>query len=96
MGEVNTRRYHGRLVAALTPPVDRTLLIASLDTRVQYGAEQYHLSSHEFGDGTVDPKGYLRIESFHLDRGTPVWRYAIADALLERRLMMPPAGTPPM
>jgi predicted glycogen debranching enzyme len=90
VGDVNTRRYHGLLIAALTPPVDRTLLIASLDTRVQYGTDRIYLSTHEFADGTVDPHGYLHIESFHLDNGVPVWRYAIADALLEKRLVMAP------
>ena len=90
VGEINTRRYHGLLVAALSPPVARTLLVSSLDTTVQYGPERYRLATHEYADGTVDPDGYLRIESFQLDRGTPVWRYAIADALLEKRVVMAP------
>jgi predicted glycogen debranching enzyme len=88
VGEANTRRYHGLLMAALTPPVGRTLMVAALDVDVRYGADLYRLFAHEFTDGTVDPHGYLRIESFHLDRGVPVWRYAIADALLEKRVSM--------
>lgn len=90
VGEVNTRRYHGLLMAALTPPLERTLLVAALDVVVHYGAEQHRLFTHEFTDGTVDSHGYLQIESFHLDRGVPVWRYAIADALLEKRVSMVP------
>ena len=31
-----TRRYHGLLVAALKPPVGRTLLVAKLDETVEY------------------------------------------------------------
>jgi hypothetical protein len=32
-----TRRYHGLLVAALKPPVGRTLLVAKLDETAEYG-----------------------------------------------------------
>jgi len=31
-----TRRYHGLLVAALKPPLGRTLLVAKLDETVEY------------------------------------------------------------
>ena len=31
VGLANTRRYHGLLVAALRPPVDRVVMIAKLD-----------------------------------------------------------------
>ncbi|MDT8282776.1 MAG: glycogen debranching enzyme N-terminal domain-containing protein, partial [Gammaproteobacteria bacterium] len=86
----NTRRYHGLLMAAFSPPVERTLLVAALDVTVHYGAEQYALFSHEYTDGTIDPQGYLQLESFHLDHGLPVWRYAIADALIEKRVLMAP------
>lgn len=92
VGEVNTRRYHGLLMAALTPPVARTLLVAALDTVVHYGTERYPLFTHEYADGTVDPHGYLQLESFHLDHGTAVWRYAIADVLLEKRILMQPGA----
>jgi len=90
VGEINTRRYHGLLMAALTPPVRRTLLVAALDIVVRYYSRQYRLSTHEFADGTIAPHGYLQLESFYLDDGLPVWRYALADALLEKRLLMAP------
>jgi len=84
------RRYHGLLVAALAPPVARTLMVAALDITARYGPDQFPLATHEFGDGTIAPEGYLSLESFHLDRGLPVWRHAMADALLERRVLMRP------
>ena len=86
----NTRRYHGLLIAALAPPVGRTLLVAGLEVSVRYGDRRHDLASHEFADGTRAPHGYLYLESFHLDQGMPVWRYAIGDALLEKRLLMQP------
>lgn len=57
-----TCRYHGLLVAALTPPFGRTLLVARLDETVAY-------------DGT-----------------TPVWDYAVTDALVEKRVFMEPGA----
>src|SRR5258707_1312635 len=41
-----TRQYHGFLVAALVPPVVRTLLVAQVDIQVQVGDETYDLATH--------------------------------------------------
>ncbi|MDT8388458.1 MAG: amylo-alpha-1,6-glucosidase [Thiogranum sp.] len=90
VGGTSTRRYHGLLLAALAPPVNRTLLVADLDVTVHYGSSQYPFFTHEYADGTVDPHGYLQLESFHLDDGVPVWCYAVADALVEKRVLMAP------
>ncbi|MDO9168184.1 MAG: amylo-alpha-1,6-glucosidase [Methylobacter sp.] len=88
--EANTRRYHGLLVAALEPPTGRVLLVAKLDMSVRYRGQDYLLFSNEFADGTIAPQGYVHLESFQLDNGLPVWRYAIADALIEKRIVMKP------
>ena len=34
------------------------------------------------------PEGYRHIERFHLEGATPVWTFALADALLEKRIFM--------
>jgi predicted glycogen debranching enzyme len=83
-----TRRYHGLLVAALRPPVGRTQLVTGLDEIVRYGGAEYSLATHQWAGGVVDPKGFLNIESFRLDGMMPVWTYALADALLEKRVWM--------
>src|SRR5215467_2926793 len=83
-----TRRYHGLLVAALKPPVGRTQLVAKLEETAGYAEKAYELGTNRWASGAVEPKGYLNLESFHLDGTTPVWRYAIADALLEKRIWM--------
>ena len=36
IGGARTRRYHGLLVAALKPPVERTVLVAKLDATARY------------------------------------------------------------
>jgi len=86
--DTNTRRYHGLLVATLSPPVERTLLVSALDVTARYAGKNYPLFTHEYADGTVEPRGYLHLESFYLEQGMPVWRYAFADVLLEKRILM--------
>ena len=83
-----TRKYHGLLIAALEPPVGRTHLVAGLDETAKYGGEEYALATHDWTSGAVDPRGFLNIESFRLEGMAPVWRYALADALLEKRVWM--------
>jgi len=83
-----TRRYHGLLVAALQPPVKRTVLVSGLDERVRYLDNTYSLATNRWTSGFISPNGYLQIESFHLEGTKPVWRYALGDALLEKRIWM--------
>lgn len=83
-----TRCYHGLLIAALQPPLGRTLLIAKLEETARHASEEFALSTNRWADGTVAPQGYLHIERFHLEGTTPVWTFALADALLEKRIFM--------
>lgn len=85
---VNTRSYHGLLVAALNPPVDRTVLVCGTVEWATYDGRRYPLSTNEYGDGAVDPEGYRHLQSFSLEGMLPVWIFAVADALLERRVWM--------
>jgi predicted glycogen debranching enzyme len=83
-----TRCYHGLLVAALQPPLGRTLLVAKLDETARYRSESFELFTNRWADGTVAPEGYRNVERFHLEGTTPVWTFALADALLEKRIFM--------
>jgi len=83
-----TRRYHGVLIAALQPPVGRTQLVSNIDEIVHYAGSDFFLATHRWASGAVDPQGFLLLEDFHLEGSTPVWTYALADALLEKRVWM--------
>jgi predicted glycogen debranching enzyme len=83
-----TRRYHGLLVAAFDPPTHRTLLVSKLDETVEYDGRTYQLSSNRWTGGAIDPRGHIYIESFRLEGTTPVWTFACADALIEKRIWM--------
>jgi predicted glycogen debranching enzyme len=94
-----TRRYHGLLVAALKPPLGRTLLLAKLDETVSYDGRDYPLYANRWVDGVnrlvdgvEEPDGYRHLERFHLEGTTPVWTYTFGDGLLEKRLWMEPGA----
>jgi len=83
-----TRRYHGLLIAALNPPAGRAQLVAKFEEFASYDAVEYALSTNHWASGAVEPKGYLNIESFRIEGTVPVWRFALGDALLEKRIWM--------
>lgn len=93
-----TRRYHGLLMAALQPPLGRTLLLAKLDETVEYdgiypkSGRFYPLFVNHWSDDTVEPDGHFNINQFHLEGTTAVWTFGIANALLEKRIWMEPGA----
>jgi len=85
---LHTRRYHGLLVAALKPPLGRTLLVTKFEETILYDGKEYRLSSNHWEGGATDLEGTRHIEEFHLEGSTPVWTFSVADLLLEKRLWM--------
>ncbi|MCB0019688.1 MAG: glycogen debranching enzyme N-terminal domain-containing protein, partial [Anaerolineales bacterium] len=87
-----TRRYHGLLIAALRPPVERTLLVSKIDETLLDGEQRYPLFVNRWRSGAVEPAGFHNLESFHLEGTTPVWRYALADQWVEKRIWLEPGA----
>jgi predicted glycogen debranching enzyme len=83
-----TRRYHGLLIAALEPPLKRTLLVAKLNERVVLDGKGVDLFTDYYTAGRVFPEGYLWLESFSLSGGLPTWSYRIGEARLDKQLWM--------
>lgn len=82
---INTRRYHGLLVAATIPPAERTLLLAGIEASVQSSGEAIYISTNEYS-GAVYPEGYLLIDSFEVGRTAARWRYSVQDMRIERTI----------
>ena len=59
---VNTRRYHALLIAALEPPVERTVLLNNIDEEVEIGGRTYYLGANEYPDGKIYPGGFVHID----------------------------------
>lgn len=85
-----TRSYHGLLIAALRPPVERYVLVNNLDEEVTFpGGETLQLGVNEYEDGTIHPHGMDYLISFTLEGDIPCFTYKLAEHLrLEKRVWM--------
>jgi predicted glycogen debranching enzyme len=79
---VNTRAYHGLLVAAFDPPTNRRLLLSSLD-EVLNGFE---LANHQF-PGVIHPQGFRFLKEFRFDP-FPHYIYELQEGLIEKSIFM--------
>ena len=86
---VATRRYHGLLVAALAPPVGRTVLVAGTLEWIVGGEDRVPLSAMERPRRVIEPDGWRHAEAFSLEGLVPAWRFAVGDLVIERRVWMP-------
>lgn len=85
---LNTRGYHGLLVAALAPPVDRRLILSNVVEVLEVDGAQYELSTLRWGGGTLAPSGYVYLEELRFDGTLPTWRFVGPDFILEKSLSL--------
>jgi predicted glycogen debranching enzyme len=85
-----TRGYHGLLVAALDPPVERVVLVTKVDEEITLPTgPTVQLGVNEYEDGTIDPQGYTYLASFALEGDIPCFTYELSGHLhLEKRIWM--------
>ncbi|MGH2637766.1 MAG: amylo-alpha-1,6-glucosidase [Rhabdochlamydiaceae bacterium] len=85
---LNTRGYHGLLVASMNPPVKRMLLLSKFEEEIEVaGGKKYLLAVNRY-PGTIHPQGHLHMEQFRFDR-YPVFVYRLGNTLLEKSVFMP-------
>lgn len=85
---MNTRRYHGLLVAAAQPPVHRVVLLSKVEETVVTPAGRHELSANRYG-GMVHPEGHRYLVEFRLDPW-PTFFYRVGQILLEKSVFMLP------
>ncbi len=85
---VNTRKYHGLLVAAFNPPVDRRVLLTKLEEEVEIGDRTYSFGANETEWG-MQPEGYRYLSEFFLSP-LPTFTYIAEEGFkLKKTLFMP-------
>ena len=84
---VNTRKYHGLLVAAFNPPVNRWVTLTKLDETLQIGNKHYDLAANQFQD-TFHPKGHVFLSDFSVST-FPKFTYSVQGVTLEKTVFMP-------
>jgi predicted glycogen debranching enzyme len=83
---LNTRRYHGLLMAATHPPAGRALLLSKFEETLIVDGRRYDLSANRY-PGTVHPRGFEHLEEFRLDP-FPIFEYRAGGAELEKRVFL--------
>src|SRR3989338_5576139 len=86
---IRTRRYHALLLAAMTPPTGRLVLVNGFDAWVETPAGTFALSSQRYQPSVVHPDGANRIERFEPDPW-PRWTFRLEDGTeIEQELFVP-------
>ena len=84
---LNTRKYHGLLVAALNPPGDRTVCLAKLDEDILVGNNIYRLGANEFCNA-IFPQGYQFLKEFVISP-FPKYTYILPNIEVRKTIFMP-------
>jgi predicted glycogen debranching enzyme len=83
---VNTRRYHGHLIAATTPPTGRMNLLANLEMYVSEDGNPIGISSNQY-TGAIYPEGYGYLQSFTLAESA-LWKFKVTNIEIEKEILM--------
>lgn len=86
---LNTRKYHGLLVAAMSPPVRRMVLLSRVEETVTCDGRSAELSCNEYAGNVIHPQGHLCLRSFE-QYPHPRWTYEAAGCLLVREIRLVP------
>lgn len=84
---LNTRRYHGLLVAATRPPRGRMVMLSKLEEILSVQGHEYQLSCNEY-PGVVHPRGHRFLTGFRLDP-FPTYTFEVEGICLEKAVFMP-------
>ena len=83
---MNTRKYHGLLVAAMAPPVRRLVLLSRVEETVRARGWPYQLACNEY-PGTIHPEGHQLLRGF-APAPFPRWAYQGNGWSLEKSVQL--------
>ncbi len=85
---MNTRRYHGLLVAATHPPVGRIVALSKVEETVAVAGGRFELSTNRY-ENVIHPEGYKYLAEFRLDPW-PTFLFRVGEILLEKTVFLLP------
>ncbi len=83
---LNTRRYHGLLIAATKPPVARFVLLSKLEETLVIDGRRYELSTNQY-PGVIHPQGFNYQTGFRLDP-FPRLTYEVEGVCIDKTVFM--------
>ena len=81
----NTRKYHGLLVAPLTPPARRYLILSKIDEAIEIDGKKHDLYTNVGTEYTS--QGFKYLESFEKDC-VPIFKYKVGDVQITKIICM--------
>ena len=84
---LNTRKYHGLLVAAFHPPGDRRVLLTKLDEEISLGEHVWRLGVNEFKNAMF-PEGHRFLDEVSISP-YPEFHYVACYVDVWKRIFMP-------
>lgn len=78
---INTRKYHGLLVAPLNPPGNRHLILSKVDESFESSGQEYSIYSN-IGKSYIS-KGYQYLKSFEKEY-IPIFTYEVDGAIIKK------------
>jgi predicted glycogen debranching enzyme len=81
----HTRRYHGILVAAVEPPVNRMVLLSKLDEIIHVDGQMFELGCNRY-TGSLHPRGNLYMHLFSREL-FPVFEYRFNGITLRKTIV---------
>ncbi len=88
---LNTRRYHGHLVAAINPPTDRMVLLDSVEAFAEIKGISYPLTTNQY-PGAIHPEGHRFLTSFEATQDEVVWTFDLGGNEVSKKLNLTPEG----
>ena len=82
---INTRKYHGLLVAPLNPPGNRNLILSKVDESFESGGQEYPIYSN-IGKDYIS-KGYQYLKAFEKEY-IPIFTYEVDGAIIKKYICM--------
>ena len=82
---LNTRRYHGLLVAPLMPPAQRHLIFSKLDESIEIEGEKFNLYTNI--SNNYISEGYKYLDSFKKEY-LPEYTYKVKDIKIVKTISM--------
>jgi len=83
---LNTRRYHSLLTASLNPPLERRVMVNTIDETIFTNDKTFELAVHQY-PGTLHPQGFNYLHSFKF-LFYPIFTYKINSAIIEKSIWM--------
>jgi len=84
---INTRKYHGLLVASFNPPVDRRVMLSNFNEQLLVNNEVHPLGANEFSQ-FIHPQGYKYLKSFSRFP-FPTFTYSIGNLKIRKTILVP-------